>query len=335
MARRFLGRHVRGRARGDAQRPGTDLVLAGVALATLALVNHAVARFNERRHPPTGSFVEVDGVRLHYIERGSGPPVVLLHGNGAVADDFVISGVFDLLAQNHRVIAIDRPGFGHSGRPGWRYWNASAQAMLIHDALRRIGVRRPVLVGHSWGTLVALSMALDNRLDTGGVVLMSGYYTPTVRGDVPVMALPAVPLLGDLLRYTIWPAVGWLTAGGTYRMLFSPLPVTAAFKACFPLGLSLRPSQLKAAAADATTMVPDAAALASRHHTLGVPTVILAGTGDRIVDFERQSQRLARRIGHATLMPINGAGHMVHHVAPERVVEAVRRVAKASAPVNL
>src|SRR4051812_27126853 len=99
-------------------------VIVGVGIA--ALINGALARRAERRNPARGAFIEVDGVRLHYIEKGTGSPVVLLHGNQAMADDFEISGVFDLIAEKHRVIAFDRPGFGYSERPRVMVWTPSA-----------------------------------------------------------------------------------------------------------------------------------------------------------------------------------------------------------------
>ena len=112
------------------------------------------------RPRPLGRFVEVDGVRVHYIARGKGRPVVLIHGNGTMAEDFVISSLMDQLATRYRVIALDRPGFGHSDRPRWRVWTASAQAHLLRRVLEQLNVERPVIVGHSWGTLVALALAV-------------------------------------------------------------------------------------------------------------------------------------------------------------------------------
>jgi hypothetical protein len=92
--------------------------LAGVAaVAALAVGNHLMARRAERRHPPQGSFIEVDGVRLHYSDRGEGSPVVLIHGNAVTGDDWNTSGVAEQLLQTHRVIIFDRPGFGYSERP--------------------------------------------------------------------------------------------------------------------------------------------------------------------------------------------------------------------------
>src|ERR1700728_2403991 len=80
------------------------------ALVATALLNRHLAKKAERDNPPAGRFLKVNGVRLHYIERGSGDPVVLLHGNGSMIQDFECSGLVDLVAKNHRVIVFDRPG---------------------------------------------------------------------------------------------------------------------------------------------------------------------------------------------------------------------------------
>jgi hypothetical protein len=96
---------------------GRALSLAVAAAAGLALcaafVRHQTRRA-ERAFPPDGRFVTVDGVRLRYLEWGDGPPLVLLHGNGMLADDFDISGVAAEAARRYRVIAFDRPGYGYS-----------------------------------------------------------------------------------------------------------------------------------------------------------------------------------------------------------------------------
>ena len=139
---------------------GTSALACAAALAALAAVNHLVARRTERRHPPGGRFITVDGVRLHVMDRGKGPAVVLIHGNAVAGDDWDISGVADLLLQKHRVIIFDRPGFGYSERPRGRAWTAARQAGLILGALRQMGVEQPSIVGHSWGAMVALNLAV-------------------------------------------------------------------------------------------------------------------------------------------------------------------------------
>jgi len=89
-------------------------------------LNRWLAQKAERQNPPLGRFITVDGVRLHYVDRGTGTALVLLHGNGSMIEDFDSSGLIDLAAKNYRVIAIDRPGFGHSNRPRSTVWTPQA-----------------------------------------------------------------------------------------------------------------------------------------------------------------------------------------------------------------
>src|SRR6266513_1920676 len=144
------------------------------ALAISALVNRQLAKNAENDNPPAGQFLEVNGVRLHYVERGSGTPLVLLHGNGSMIQDFQSSGLIDLAAKKYRVIAIDRPGFGHSDRPRSTVWTPEAQADLLAAALKKIGVPRAIVLGHSWGTLVAVALALKYPHEAQALVLASG-----------------------------------------------------------------------------------------------------------------------------------------------------------------
>src|ERR1700733_1318636 len=98
-------------------------VAATVAALTIsALVNRLIAKKAERNNPPIGKFIEVGGVRLHYVERGEGEPLVFLHGNGSMIQDFVSSGLLDKAARKYRVIVFDRPGFGYSKRPRLTVW---------------------------------------------------------------------------------------------------------------------------------------------------------------------------------------------------------------------
>ena len=300
---------------------GALLASVGV-LAGTALYVHMQARRAERENPPMGRFLEIDGVRLHYVERGKGQPLVLLHGNGAMVEDWAVSGVLERAAENYRVIAFDRPGFGHSERPRNRLWTPDAQARLLWEAMRRLGIERPIVVGHSWGTMVALAMALDHQSAIERVVLLSGFYFPQPRADV-LMSVPAVPVVGDVMRYTVSPLSGKLLEGKMMKMIFAPNPVPPRFAARFPMELALRPSQIRAAAADTALMIPGAAALSARYRPLSVPVAIIAGTGDQIVNTRKHSVRLHEALPGSTLHLVQGAGHMVHYVAQDRILDAI------------
>ena len=177
----------------------------GVGLAVAALINRHLAHKAERRNPPKGRFLQVDGVWLHYVVRGEGEPLVLLHGNGSMIEDFESSGLIDMAEKNYRVIAFDRPGYGHSARPRGTLWTPEEQAELIHKALSGLGVSRATVLGHSWGASVATSLALKYPESVSGLVLASGYYYPTARADVAVLSAPALPVLGDILSHTLSP----------------------------------------------------------------------------------------------------------------------------------
>ncbi|TPG56858.1 alpha/beta hydrolase [Roseomonas nepalensis] len=328
---RTLGQELARGARRGATRPARRLAWTAAALGALALTNHALARLAERRHPPEGRFLEVDGVRLHYTDRGEGSPVVLIHGNVVTGADYDTSGLADLLIARHRVIVFDRPGFGHSSRPRGRLWTADEQAALLRKALRQLGVERPVVVGHSWGAIVALAFAQRHPADTAGLVLLSGYYFWTLRPDVWIASLGAVPVLGDLLRYTVSPLFGWLTTPLLKRAMFAPAPVAPRFERDFSPAMALRPSQIRATAADAALMIPGALSLRAGYREIAMPVAILAGEGDRVV-FKRAAERLHGEIPGSTLEIVPGAGHMVHHLVPRhaaRAVEAVEAAARA------
>ena len=172
-------------------------VLFGLAaVGTSAVVNSYMSSKAENDNPPIGKFVEVNGVRLHYVEIGKGDPVVFLHGNGSMIQDFASSGLLDLAAKSHRVIAFDRPGCGRSELTHDRAWTPAAQAKLLRAAFNRLSIEKPTVVGHSWGTLVALRLAVDFRNDISRLVLLSGYYFSTVRADTWLSTPGSLPLLG-------------------------------------------------------------------------------------------------------------------------------------------
>ncbi|WP_119153920.1 alpha/beta fold hydrolase [Caldimonas tepidiphila] len=311
------------RFRPPSRRPSMLLAAAAV-LALCGLAVHRRSRQAERDFPPLGRFVTVRGVRLHYRDfGGEGPPLVLLHGNGTLAEEFDISGLVALARPRYRVIAFDRPGYGYSERPRGTVWTAQAQAELLHAALGALGILDPVVLGHSAGTQVAIAMGLRHPQSLRALVLASGYYFPTPRLELPFFSAPALPLLGTLMRHTVSPLLGRLMWPLMVRHLFAPSPVPEAFRRRFPVWMALRPSQLQATAAERALMVAGAAALSSGYRGLAVPAVLLSGDGDREVSPGWQTLRLHRRLPDSRLVQVHGAGHMVHHVAPAAVLAAV------------
>jgi pimeloyl-ACP methyl ester carboxylesterase len=308
----------------------TAAAVGVAALAVSALVNQRMAKTAERRNPPQGRFLEIDGVRLHYVERGRGEPLVLLHGNGSMIQDFESSGLLERAAKKYRVIVFDRPGYGHSGRPRGTLWTPDAQADLIHQALVELDATPAFVLGHSWGASVAVALGLKHEDSVKALVLASGYYYPTARVDVAAASGPAIPILGDILRYTLAPLLGRIVWPALMRKIFGPAKVPQKFTKGFPAGLALRPSQLRASAAESALMVPDAFGMRAKYGELTMPVVIIAGKLDRLIDIDRQSAQLHRDVGHSTFHSVPGAGHMVHQTAMNDVMAAIDEAAGAT-----
>jgi pimeloyl-ACP methyl ester carboxylesterase len=183
-------------------------------------------------------------------------------------------------------------------------------------------VRNPVLLGHSWGTLVALGLALRDDQDISGLVLASGYYFPTVRFDVWMMSGPAIPILGDIFRYTIAPIISWAIMPGMLRKLFAPREVPQEFKQNFPVSLAVRPKQLRAAAEESAFLIPAASQFQSRYRGLRCPVRIFHGTEDKLIEAE-QARRLERALDRSLLHLVEHAGHMVTYADTSGIAQAV------------
>ena len=295
-----------------------------LVLVAIVLVNVSLEFIARWRNPPIGEFLNVDGVRLHYIIRGDpdAPPLVMFHGNGTLLQDLIISGLVDAAADKFRVICFDRPGFGHSSRPRATLWSPERQAELFFVALTRLGVERTVVLGHSWGTLVALAMAARHGERVKGLVLISGYYFPTWRFDVWFASVAAIPVIGDALLYTISPVSSWLALPAFAKKTFAPKPVPEIVKIEYPRLVLIRPSQLRAVAEDSAFMMPSAATLTMSYRRLKCPTAIIAGCDDEIVRSD-QALKLQKILPHATVRLVPEAGHMVHYFVADEILKTV------------
>jgi pimeloyl-ACP methyl ester carboxylesterase len=311
------------------------LIVVGVLLV-LVIGNTAFSFVAERKNPPLGSFVECEGVRLHYIERGDSraPSVVLFHGNGTLMQDLIISGLVDRLARHNRVLCFDRPGFGYSERPRFaRIWTSTSQAALFVKALDRLGVREPVVLGHSWGALVAIAIGLQDNYPVRGLVLASGYYFPTRRWDFWMMSGPAVPVLGDLMRYTVAPVISWAILPALLRKLFAPRSIPSDFKERFPASMTVRPKQLRAAAEESALLIPEAARLQSRYSSIRCPVHIFHGTEDQLIEPE-QARRLHLLLSRSDLHLVTDAGHMVTYADEGSIAQTIESLEEPSRAIS-
>jgi len=135
---------------------------------------------------PASNFVEITGGRVHYVQAGHGPDLVLIHGIGASV--FIWRFLLPLLETRFRVTAIDLPGFGQSSKGRERDYGLDGQTEAVATTLTRLGIERATLVGSSMGGALALWLAklYPDRFPT--VIALSPATDPRL---VPMTARPA------------------------------------------------------------------------------------------------------------------------------------------------
>jgi pimeloyl-ACP methyl ester carboxylesterase len=312
------------------------LAAAGASLGILAAGSQLAVWAIERAHPPAGRFIEVSGQRLHVVELGEGganrPAVVLLHGASGNLEDMRLA-LGDRLSGRYRVILIDRPGHGWSERGGDNPAQASParQAALIHAALERLGIKRAILVAHSWAGALATAYALDYPDNVTGLVLLAPATHPWSTGIAWYYSLVTTPVVGPLFAYTLALPLGSIIIGHGVQAVFAPQMVPDNYIDRTAVMLGLRPAEFLANAWDVAGLNAFVATQAPRYGKLTVPVVIFAGEADVTVSPQIHAQALAATLPHAKLVMLPGVGHLPQYAVPDRVVAAIDEIA-ASTP---
>jgi pimeloyl-ACP methyl ester carboxylesterase len=309
--------------------------MIGLAAGTLGLVLYTMLGVYraERDYPPLGQTVEVEGLRLHYITAGEGPAIVLLHGASATLRDFYAS-IFNPLAQNHHVIALDRPGYGYSERPKGGWPDPSGQARLVHGALSKLNVQKPILVGHSWSGSVVLAYLLAYPDEVAGGVLIGGTSHPWKGGVAWYNHLAAVPILGDLFARTLLYPVGNLMLDNGIESVFRPNPVTTDYQDRTGVILALRSQSFLANAEDARRLSNFLGQQSRHYENIRTPLLLITGDSDTVVPPWNHAERLAKQVPHAEMVVLANTGHAPHHSHTDRVAQLIEQFARHAAEAD-
>jgi pimeloyl-ACP methyl ester carboxylesterase len=306
---------------------GWLLGTTAAAGAGLALFSLFTARRVEAAVPAQGRFLEVGGQHIHYTDTGSGPAIVLLHGLGGQVRNFPRE-VIGPLSHDFRVVAIDRPGSGHSRRPLGAPAHISGQVRTIDTIIRHLQLDRPLVVGHSLGGAMALALALDHTDVVGGLALVAPLTQPQEQVPTPFRALVVRSRWLRLLAAWTVAVPGAMARGAAaLQEVFGPDPIPLDYGTEGGGLLSLRPSSFYAASSDLVAINDELPGYAARYNTLTVPVGILFGTADRILDPAVHGRITAATIPGTELDLVDGGGHMTPITAPERTVAFIRRMA--------
>ena len=264
--------------------------------------------------------VVVDGMTLNYVSAGSGRPVVLIHGNPGSYHDYTLA-VVERLSRSYHVFAFDRPGHGYSGRQDSVKTTVEVQALIIRDALKRLSLEKPVLVGHSWGGSLVLAAAVAYGKDLAGIVLLAPAAYPSA--SVEWWSLfPHVPLIGNFVVNKLTPVLGRALVRKSLKRAYDPQEVQTDYVEQ-SLELWMRPDQIRACAYDERTLGASLTVLSESYRDIEMPVVIVTGSADRLLDPEEHAYPLHRTIKDSKLVVLPETGHQLPQTRPDAVISAI------------
>ena len=304
---------------------------------------------------PGSAWVDVDGLQVHVeavaddvpltaaADALLGAPAVapdaafqLLHGFGAITRSW--AATLPWLSDGAVAVAYDRPAFGLTDRPldGWAAgenpYGPEAQVATAIGVLDALGLERAVLVGHSAGGTIALQTALEHPDRVAGLVLVGA--AVYAGGGAPAWSRP-------LLRSPQFERVGPLIVrqlGGDQGEAFlraswaDPTRIDDATWDAYRRPLQVLDWDRALWELVKASREPDLVPLLA---SLRVPVLVVTGAQDTIVPAE-QSRDLARDLsgvpGGATLVELDGCGHLPHEECPAAFREAVEAWLQATAP---
>ncbi|MGH1577173.1 alpha/beta fold hydrolase [Planktotalea sp.] len=280
----------------------------------------------EDSYPPEGQFVDVNGHRVHGVVRGSGPDLVLIHGASSSTRDYT----FSLLAQlekHYRVIVLDRPGLGYSEPMTRDGESLPEQAALLSQAAAKLGAKKPIVLGHSFGGAVALAWALHHPENISALVLVSA---PSNDWQGPVDLLYRVNASWFGATFLVPVMTAWTPqtyVENAFDQVYTPQAAPEGFSDYFGASITLRRKTMVANARQRIRLMPDIREMIPRYGEIKTPTEILHGDQDKIVGLSIHSELLVDQLDDAELTVLNGIGHGPLHSAEREVIDAIHRAA--------
>ena len=312
---------------------GLLALILGLLLFTFLMTARITAQ-----HPPQGSFVQLEGGRIHLVDLMptgnlvNGAPrgtILLLHGASGNQADMMQPLGAPLAAAGFRVIAPDRPGHGWSDRfEGPDQASPARQAVIIRAALDKIGVKQAIVVGHSLAGAMASNFAIDHKDFTQGLGLISAVTHPWPGGIAAYYHLASTPYIGWFFTHTIALPAGLLTMPSAIKEVFAPQIPPSDFIEATGVKMVLRPEEFRANAQDVDALYDYIVVQSKRMHEITAPTGIIAGDKDSVVFTTIHSVNTEREVKGATLKILPEMGHSPHHSATAEVVEMILGVAQ-------
>lgn len=266
--------------------------------------------------PLLGRTVVVDGRRIHFHVRGNGPPVLLLHGLGSLAEEMLPA--FQASLPGHRLVAPDRPGYGYSDPLPEAEAGPDGQADRIAGFLAALGLEAPTVIAHSIGAGTGLALAARHPHRVAALLLLGPFCRPTPHASMPLLRTAVAPLIGKVVRSAVVPLIAPLVGPGVIAAALRPNAVPD-YLADFPYVHAGRDSAILTMAAELLAFNDAMANVAPRLAEGRVPIAAMVGEADEIAVAGWHLAWLKALRPDARLETLPGIGHAPHHAAATAV----------------
>jgi haloalkane dehalogenase len=272
-------------------------------------------------YPFESRWLDSDAGRLHYVDQGSGPPVLMLHGNPTWS--FLYRGIIDGLRDRFRCVAVDYPGFGLSDRPAGYGYTPAEHAAIVGGLVDELGLDGFIVIGQDWGGPIGLSLALERSNRVAGLVFMNTWYWPAKGFSMKAFArvMSSGPMQRRILERNFF--VERLIPAGTTRSLSDQ--EMDHYRAVQPsaearVGVAAFPRQILGAGPWLGELARRAPAALT-----GKPIQLVWGRRDRAFGARKFIERWRSDFPEAQVEELAGASHYIQEDAPAEIADAVGR----------
>lgn len=318
MSARILGLHV------------TLLTVAAIAMTTPATA--------ARRDDAEPIRIDVGGLKLNSVlleprRKADLPPVVFIHGASTSLCDPMLS-FRTKLEGRAKLLFVDRPGHGNSDFGGDLYILPDRQADVIAVLMKKRGIAKAIIVGHSFGGAIAAAFAVRHPDMVSGLVFLSPAVYAWEGGIAWYYRAASAPVTGSLFSTFVVPPIGFGTIGSATASVFAPNTVPQDYLKKTRALQALRPATFRRNAQEVAALSGWAKVASANYHKIKAPTVIITGDTDSVVSPRVHSEHLARDIRGSRLIVVHNLGHKSDFVASDLAVAAIERVAGRKASLT-
>ena len=254
---------------------------------------------------------------VHYIDEGSGPPILFLHGNPTWS--FLYRGIVIRLRKKFRCIAVDYPGFGLSVRPEDYDYTPAEHAAVVSGLVRHLDLKNLTLMGHEWGGPIGMRVAVDNVSRLRALVMGNTWYWPLDAWQMKAFSyvLSSAPMQTQILRHNFY-VEKVMPAGVKYPFAEE---VLHHYREALPtpksrIGVAELPRQIMEAAPWLGDLADDV-----RDSLANVPLLLTWGIDD--VAFPRHFMERFREDFSLVTTGRLDAKHYIQEDAPAEIAEAI------------